>query len=75
MCLVFIFLELEPFPYYFVFTTVLSLSNEKWILAQLDQCPPRKKVNGYMVKLCPSFTTWEKQMWQFLIYPEIMPFF
>ena len=37
-----IFLQLEPFPHYFVFTQALNLSNKKWKRAQLDQYIDKK---------------------------------
>ena len=36
------FLELEPFPYYSVFTKTVFLSNVKGILAYLNKYSPRK---------------------------------
>ena len=38
-----IFMELEPFTSYFIFTKTLNLSNEKLEFFYLDQYPPRKE--------------------------------
>ena len=68
-----IFLQLEPFPHYFVFTQALNLSNKKWKRAQLDQYIDKK-----------TKTLWNNDVHplkygrifflQFLIFLELEPF-
>ena len=36
-------MDLEPFPYYFVITKTLNLSNKKWKLVKMKQYYHRKK--------------------------------
>ena len=60
----FIFLDLDTFPHYFVFTEKLNITNMKWKLSQLDKYLPRKtKVS--MGQLFPSHTIWEKNCGNF----------
>ena len=46
MCKLFIFIELEPFFYCFLFTRKLNMSNVKYILRYLNQYSPVQKYQG-----------------------------
>ena len=58
----FIFLELEPFFYYFVITKTLNPRNEKWKLAYLIKYSSRKNTKGPMGQQYPSSTIWEREV-------------
>ena len=60
--------------YYFVFTKIMHQSDEKWILAQLGQYPPRKSSKCLWNQNIHPIQDEREKLWRFFIFLELEPF-
>ena len=71
----FIFMELEPFFYYFVIIKTLDLSQEKYNQVQLDQYSPTKISKSLWNYDVDTLQDEIIILWQFLYFLELDAFF
>ena len=68
-----VFMELEPFFYFFMITKTLNLSCKKYKLVQLDQYSPRIS-NVLWDNNIDTPQYGRKVLWQFFMFMELEPF-